>query len=185
VVVLLSTSLLLSMGIELPFIVYGAWLESSYGLSLSALGLASIVVGLAEGFSEIGTAVLTDRLGKRRSVLTGLAVMALSLLVLPAFAGMGLAGALTGVVLVTLGFEFAIVSLLPLATEVAPGDRASLLSLNVTAFGLGRIAGATGGALLWQWSGQSIAINAVAGAASAVLAAMLLWRGMAEIHDSD
>jgi predicted MFS family arabinose efflux permease len=86
------------------------------------------------------------------------------------------------VVLVTLGFEFAIVSLLPVATELVPEERASLLSLNVTAFGLGRMAGAAGGAWIWQWQGESIAANAAAGAACAVLAAVLVLKGMAEIR---
>jgi predicted MFS family arabinose efflux permease len=182
VVALLSTSFLLSMAIELPFIVYGAWLESAFGLSLSTLGLASIVVGLAEGVSEVGTALLTDRLGKRRSVASGLAMMAFSLLLLPWLAGMGLVGAMSGVVLVTSGFEFAIVSLLPLATELVPEERASVLSLNVMAFGLGRVAGAAGGAWIWQWQGENIAANAAAGAACAVLAAALVLRGMAQIQ---
>jgi uncharacterized membrane protein len=43
------------------------------------------------------------------------------------------------VALVLLTFEFGLVSLLALATEVAPNARASLLSLNVMAFSLSRI----------------------------------------------
>ncbi|MGD8399118.1 MAG: MFS transporter, partial [Anaerolineae bacterium] len=79
---LLATSLLLTMAQEIPFIVYGAWLESSFGLSLSTLGLASIVVGVVEAVAELGTTVLTDRLGKPRSVLGGLLLMAGGLVVL-------------------------------------------------------------------------------------------------------
>jgi predicted MFS family arabinose efflux permease len=183
VVVLLLTSLLLTMALEIPFIVYGAWLETSFGLSLSTLGLASIVVGLAEATAELGTTLLTDRLGKRRSVLSGLVGLAASLILLPVLARLGLAGALTGVVLVMLTFEFAIVSLLPLVTELVPEERASLLSLNVTAFSLGRILGAATGGWLWQWHGEDIALHAVAGAACALLAALLMFRGMVEIGD--
>jgi predicted MFS family arabinose efflux permease len=183
VIVLLLTSLLLTMAHEIPFIVYGAWLETSFGLSLSTLGLASIVVGLAEASAELGTTVLTDRLGKRRSVLIGLAGLAASLVLLPALATLGLVAALTGVVLVMLTFEFAIVSLLPLVTELVPEERASLLSLNVTAFSLGRIAGAVIGGGLWQWSGGGIAPNAAVGATCALLAALLMFGGMVEIGD--
>ena len=43
------------------------------------------------------------------------------------------------VALVLLTFEFGLVSLLGLATEVAPNARASLLSLNVMAFSLSRV----------------------------------------------
>lgn len=183
VIVLLLTSMLLTMASEIPFIVYGAWMETSFGLGLSTLGLASIVVGLAEASAELGTTVLTDRLGKRRSVLTGLAGLACSLGLLPGLAGMGLVAALTGVVLVVLTFEFAIVSLLPLATELVPEERASLLSLNLTAFSLGRIAGAGIGGWLWQGKGGGIGLHAVVGALCAVAAAAIVFWGMAEIGD--
>ncbi|MBN1139233.1 MAG: MFS transporter [Anaerolineae bacterium] len=180
VMVLLLTSLLMTAAVEAPFIVYGAWLETDFGLSLSTLGLASMVVGLAEVGGEFGTALLTDRLGKRRSVLFGLVGLSASLLLLPVLAQLGLAAALGGVVLVTLSFEFAIVSLLPLATELVAEARASLLSLNMTAFSLGRILGAVMGGWLWQGQVGAIALNAVAGAVCALLAALLMVWGMVE-----
>ncbi len=180
VVALLATSLLLTMSMELPFIAYGAWLERSFGLGLSALGLASLVVGLAEASAELGTTVLTDRLGKKRSVMAGLVGLGGSLLLLPWLADLGLVGALAGVVLVVLSFEFAIVSLLPLVTELAPEARGSLLSLNITTFSLGRIAGATAGGWLWSWAGSSITTNALAGAACALLAALVVSTGLSE-----
>lgn len=179
VVVLLLTSFLLVLAIEVPFIVYGAWLEATFGLSLSALGLASIVVGLAEATAEFGTTVLTDRLGKRRSVLLGLVGLAASLGLLPRLSQLGLAPAMIGVVLMLLTFEFAIVSLLPLATELAPEARASLISLNITAASLGRILGAVLGGWLWQW--QNIALHSAVGASCALAAALLLAWGVAEI----
>ncbi|MFN2227495.1 MAG: MFS transporter [Anaerolineae bacterium] len=181
VLALLLTSLLLTMASEVTFIVYGAWLEDAFGLGLSTLGLASMVVGLAEASAEVSTTVLTDRLGKKRSVLAGLLGLGGSLVVLPLLAGTGLAGALAGVVLMTVSFEFAIVSLLPLATELAPGARGSLLSLNMTTFSLGRIAGATAGGWLWQWSGATIGANALAGAACALLAALVVAVGWSEL----
>ena len=146
IVVLLLTSLLLTVANEVPFIVYGAWLETTFSLSLSALGLASIVVGLAEASAELGTTLLTDRLGQRRSVLFGLLGLAASLLLLPWLSQNGLAPALAGVALMLFTFEFGIVSLLPMATELAPDARATLLSLNIMAMSLGRILGAGIGA---------------------------------------
>jgi predicted MFS family arabinose efflux permease len=182
VIALLLTSLLLVLGMEMPFIVYGAWLEDAFGLSLSTLGLASIVVGLAEASAELGTTMLTDRFGKRRSVLWGLLALAVSLLLLPSLADLGLAAALAGVVLVVLAFEFTIVSLLPLVTEMAPDARASLLSLNVTAFSLGRMVGAAAGGWLWTWQPERITYQAMAGAACALLAAVAAYSGLAEIE---
>jgi predicted MFS family arabinose efflux permease len=183
VVVLLLTAVLFTMAVEIPFVVYGAWLETSFGLGLSTLGLASIVVGVAEASAELGTTVVTDRLGKRRSVLAGLLGLAVSLAVLPGFARLGLVGALAGVALAMLTFEFAIVSLLPLVTELAPEARATLVSFNVAAFGLGRIAGAATGGLLWQGHIGGIALNAWVGAGCALIAAGLVAWGMVEIGD--
>jgi predicted MFS family arabinose efflux permease len=178
---LLATSLLLTMAQEIPFIVYGAWLESSFGLSLTTLGLASIVVGVVEAVAELGTAVFTDRLGKQRSVLAGLATMGAGLVILPVAAGQGLAPALAGFAVVIIAFEFAIVSLIPLATEVVPEARASLLSLNVTAFSLGRMGGALMGGWLWGLGVEGIAPHAAVGAVCALLAAVAVWRGLGEV----
>jgi predicted MFS family arabinose efflux permease len=183
VVVLLLTSVLFMMAIEIPFVVYGAWLETSFGLSLTTLGLASIVVGLAEASAELGTTVITDRLGKRRSVLAGLSGLAASLVVLPGLARFGLVGALAGVALIMVTFEFGIVSLLPLATELAPEARATLFSLNVAAFSLGRIAGAATGGWLWQGQAGGIALNAWVGAGCALAAVILMAWGMVEIGE--
>jgi len=181
VVVLLLTSLLITLAIEIPFIVYGAWLEAAFGLSLTALGLASTVVGLADAAAELGASVITDRLGKRRSVLVGLLGLAASLVALPWLSRLGLAMALTGVVLMLLTFEFGVVSLLPLMTELAPDARASLTSLNLTAFSLSRILAAFVGGWLWRW--QNIALHTVVGAICALVAALLLAWGMVEIGD--
>ena len=176
VIVLLVTCGLLTLAIEVPFIVYGAWLETTYGLGLSTLGLASAVVGLAELAAELGTTAFTDRLGKRRSVLLGLLGLAGSLAVLPALSGLGLMGALAGVALMLLSFEFAIVSLLPLVSELAPEARASLFSLTLMAFSLTRTLGSVAGGWLWQW--ERITLHAAVGALCALVAALVLGLGM-------
>jgi len=173
---LMTCTFLLVLGIEFPFIVYGAWLESSFGLSLSTMGLASMVVGAAEATAELGTMALTDRWGKQRSVVASLLVMAAGLGLLPILARLGLAPALGGVFLMVMSFEFAIVSMIPLATELVPDRRASFLSLNATAISLGRIAGATAGGWLWQLRPQGIGLHATVGALLALLTAALMSR---------
>jgi len=180
VMVLLLTSFLLTLANEIPFIAYGAWLETAFGLSPTALGLASTVIGLAEATAELGTTVITDRLGKRRSVMMALLGLAASLAVLPWLAQFGLATALVGVVLMMLTFEFGLVSLLPLATELAPDARATLFSLTITAFNVSRMLGTFIGGWLWRW--ENIALHAGAGAACALVAALLVARGMREVR---
>ena len=178
VVVLLLVSLFLTLANEIPFIVYGAWIETTFDLSLSALGVASIVVGLAEATAELGASALTDRLGKRRSILVGLAGLAVSSIVLPWLSGLGLVAALAGVALMMLTFEFALVSLLPLATELVPDARASFLALIVTSFSISRILGAVVGGWLWRW--ENIALHAAVGTICALVAAFLLVWGISE-----
>jgi predicted MFS family arabinose efflux permease len=118
-------------------------------------------------------------------VLIGLAGLAASLAVLPSLAGMGLMPALIGVVLMVATFEFGLVSLLPLASELAPTARATLLSLNISAFSLGRFAGAAAGGWLWERSAGSLAFNAAAGAGCALVAAILVVVGIPEVQDQD
>jgi len=174
VVILLLTVWLQALAIEIPFIVYGAWLETSFGLGLGQLGLASIVVGLAEGGAEFGAMLITDRLGKRRCTLLGLLGLAAGLAALPWLASWGLGAALADIALVFFAVEFSFVSVLPLATELVPDARASLFSLVVASFSLSRVMGAPLGGWLWRW--QNIAVHAWVGAACAlVAAALLLW----------
>ena len=179
---MLAVGVLLAFAIELPFIVYGAWLEAAFGLSLSSLGLASIAIGLAEAVSELGTTVLTDRIGKRRSVLAGLLGLSVALAVLPWLAGFGLAAAMTGMVLVVLTFEFAIVSIIPLATELVPDARASFLSANVTAMVFGRMLGSVTGGWLWQNQVGGIALQAFLGAGLGLAAFLVMALGVREIR---
>jgi predicted MFS family arabinose efflux permease len=180
VVVLLLTASLLALSNEIPFIVYGPWLEETFGLDLTTLGLASTVVGLAEATAEVGTSLITDRLGKRRSVLIGLLGLAVSLAVLLVLRRLGLGAALLGVALMFLAFEFSLVSLLTMATELAPEARASLLSLIVTAFSLSRIGGTFVGTWLWRW--HNMGLHAALGIACALVAALLLGLGAREVE---
>lgn len=176
VVILLATNLFLIVAVEVPFIVYGAWLETTFTLSLTSLGIASTVVGLAELAAEVSIMAVTDRLGKRRSVVGGLIGLAVCLVALPRLAGMGLAGALVGVTCMMFCFEFAIVSLLPMATEVVADRRASVFSLVVVTASLGRALGSALGGWLWRW--ETIELNAGVGALCALSAALLLGWGL-------
>ncbi len=181
---LLLGSLLLTFANEVPFVVYGAWLEQSFDLGAGLVGLVSIVVGLSEATAEFGATVFTDRLGKRRSVVLGLVLLALSLVVLPFTVELGVVGALGGVAFMMLSFEYAIVSLLPLATEIVPEARGQLMSFNLAAMSLGRLLGAPTGGWLWDVGQAGILPHSIAGAACALGAAILFGRGLAGLSGS-
>lgn len=126
---------------EVINLVFGDWLEKSFGLSILALGGASVVIGIAEMTGEGLTAAVSDRLGKERSVVIGFLLNALVVLTLPWLGRTG-TGALAGLFCLYLTFEFAIVSSLTLITEVLPSARATLLGANVAAYAAGRGLGA-------------------------------------------
>ena len=96
-----------------------------------------MVLGLAELSGEGLTSLLVDRVGKQRSIAIGLVVCCLAALALPALSG-SVWAAVGGLAVFYLGFEYALVSSIPLMTEVVPGARATLMAVNVAAFSIGR-----------------------------------------------
>lgn len=170
---LLAVGALFSLGAEVTFVVFGAWLETDFGLSLVALGVASTVVAVAELAGEGGVLGSADRIGKRRAIAVGLAVASLAFAALPLLPG--LLGALGGSALAFAAFEFTIVSTIPHASEVAPRARSRYLALLVVAIGAGRALGAAIGAPLftrWEIAGPAT-VSALANIVA--LAVLLRW----------
>lgn len=166
-VALLAAMGIFAFGTDASFVVVGAWLESSFGLSLLALGGASTLLALAELAGEGGTMAFADRLGKRRSVAVGLVLSSTGYALWAVSSShLGLGLALLAVALV--GFEFAIVSALPLATEIVPHARARFLALGMVAFAVARATAAAIGPALFESAG--VAGNALVSTAANLLA---------------
>ena len=125
----LAVSALVILASENFFIIYGAWMEAQFGLEPAGLGLTSIVVSVAELAAAVLSAVSVDRLGKHRALFIGLAGNACAYLLLRVVAG-SFAGALAGIILLAATSEFAIVSTLPLVSELAPTARGTVTSVN-------------------------------------------------------
>ena len=165
---------------EIMFVVYGAWLEDSFGLSLVALGGTAVVVGVAELVGEGSTFAFTDRIGKRRSVMVGLAVSSIGFVALVPASGTLVPG-MAALAVALAGFEFTIVSAIPLATEVHPAARARYLSLLIVATAIGRTIGAGVGPVLFSRAG--LAANAIAAATADLLALAVLAAWVRERSD--
>ncbi len=133
---------------EMVNLVFGVWLADSFHLQIAALAGASAVIGASELSGEGLVALVTDRLGKARAVALGLAGNIFACLLLP-FIGRTEFGALTGLFLFYITFEFLIVSQLPLMSEAVPQARASVMALNLVGFGIGRSIGAFLSTLLY------------------------------------
>lgn len=155
------------------FVVYGAWFEDAFHLSIAALGFGTVAIGAAELMGEALTATVGDRLGLKRSVLTGLGVSTACYALLP-LAGHSLWTALGGLFLLFLSFEFTLVSSLSLTTELVPGLRATMMAGFFAAAGIGRVAGALMGGPVWLWGGMG-ATGTLSACANLLALSCLLW----------
>ncbi|MFZ0450993.1 MAG: MFS transporter [Desulfatiglandaceae bacterium] len=148
----------ISLANDSLFVVYGAWLEKTFSLSVTALGLGTSVIGAAELAGEGLTASLSDRFGLKRSVLWGLVVSTACYAAFP-FLGKDLSLALFGLFIVFLSFEFTIVTSFSLCTELLPGSRGTMMATFLAAAGAGRVTGAMIGGTVWTAGGIPLTIT--------------------------
>lgn len=162
---------------ELLLIVYGDWMEQSYGLDLTNLGLAAAVIGGAEVFGELTAGWSVDRFGKRRVVI-GLGLLLAGVYFLLPFTSISLAAALATLFIFFFLFEATFVGSMPLMTEVVPTARSVVLSVAFASAGLGRMVGALLGPLIWQQFG--LRGNTFVGALMTLLSILVLARWIHE-----
>jgi len=137
----ISIALWASAANELVNLIFGLWLEDTFGLQIAALAGASAVIGLSELSGEGLVALITDRIGKPQALAWGLSANALAAVLLP-YLGRTQGGALAGLFLYYITFEFVMVSQIPMMTEVVPSARATVMAFNVTGHSIGRALGA-------------------------------------------
>jgi MFS transporter, DHA1 family, inner membrane transport protein len=173
----LIVTMLILLASENVYIVYGAWLEKQFGLSVAAIGVASLVICLAEFSAESVSTGWVDRIGKRRAVMYGLLLNAAAFVLLPQIA-VNLTGALVGLFLVYLTYDFSVVSTLPLITELAPGARGTMMALNVAAMAVGRLISSLVAVRLWNAGG--LIANTLVSSALVVVAWLILASAIRE-----
>ncbi|MES0360150.1 MAG: MFS transporter [Anaerolineales bacterium] len=137
----LAMAMMFACANEMINLVFGIWLENSFGLMIAALGAASAVIGLSELGGESLAAAITDRLGKPLAVSLGLGLNCLAALALPIF-GSSTTGAIVGLFFFYITFEYALVSSVPMMTEVMPSARATVMAVVIASVSLGRAIGA-------------------------------------------
>jgi MFS transporter, DHA1 family, inner membrane transport protein len=148
----ISIALFANVANELVNVIFGVWLEDSFGLKIIALAGASAVIGISELSGEGLVAMTTDRLGKPLALTLGLVGNAFAAILLP-FTGQTQVGALIGLFFFYITFEYVMVSHIPLMTELVPSARATMLSMNVTGHAIGRAIGAFFAAYIYQGFG--------------------------------
>lgn len=158
-------------GNETIFIVYGDWMEISFGLSLLALGASAGVVGGAEIIGELFAGWSVDRFGKRPVIIVTGLLNALVCLLIPLTGG-NLAAALIAYFALFLAFEISIVGGVPLMTEIVPSARSVVMSSTIAAGALGRALGSWLGPFLFSRFGFSS--NGLVSAMITAVATLLL-----------
>ncbi|MDO8363189.1 MAG: MFS transporter [Actinomycetota bacterium] len=124
---------------QMLFVTFGSWLKDHYGMT--AAGVSAVVFGLGfcELFSSLSAARFTDHWGKARSAAIGAGVMMPAALILSVVHG-HLWIALPMLVIAIAAFEFAIVSTIPLGSELVRDNPARGIAILFTAGTLGRAA---------------------------------------------
>jgi predicted MFS family arabinose efflux permease len=170
-VAVIATTFLLAAANENINIVFADWMNISFGLDAVALGVVGSAIGGAEFAAQMTVALFVDRIGKWRMVAGGLVLGALAYAALPFLGATAMSGG-AGIVLTFFTFELTIVAALPLITEIAPNVRATLLSLGVAGFSLGRAAGSfIGPAVYAQYGFGAASFVSAAG----IFVACVIW----------
>jgi predicted MFS family arabinose efflux permease len=157
------------------FVVYGAWMEKSFGLGIVTLGLGTSAIGLAELLGETMTATLADRIGLKRSVMAGLTICIILYAMLPVV-GHTIPMAFVSLFLIFVSFEFMLVTSVSMATELLPETRATMMATYMGIAGLGRVVGALIGGPVWLMGG--IFATGMVSAIISALALGSLWWGL-------
>jgi predicted MFS family arabinose efflux permease len=175
----LGYAFLVSVANDNIFVVYGAWLEQSFHVSVIILGIGTAVIGVAELCGEGLTVLISDRIGLRRSVSFGLVSTIICYGLLP-LCSQNLLVALGGVFILFVAFEFAIVTSMSLCTEILPEYRATMMSAFFAAAGTGRVVGALLGGYFWMAGG--IWLTGLVSAGVTLIAFITLFLGLKAKH---
>jgi len=169
----LGFALLFGIANDNLFVVYGAWLEESFSLSIVFLGVGTSIIGAAELLGETLTAFFGDRLGLKHSIIIGIILTMLCYVILP-FSSQTLPRAFISLFVLFLIFEFTIVSSLSLSTELLPTSRATMMSGFFAAAGLGRVIGSLIGGHIWL-AGGIMATGLASGIICGVALVSFVW----------
>jgi MFS family permease len=158
----IATWFLLFFAFENIQVGYATWLAAQFGLDTAQRGTVQILFGVFEITAALGSALFLDRIGKKRGMAGGLIVVALGYVLLAALGSAALWLALGAISVTFLGFEFSVVSGVPIMGEQVPAARGTLIAVVMTAGGLGR--------MIADWTGSALAGSAGFSAAAVVSA---------------
>lgn len=151
----LAMGFLVITGNNLIGVIFGVWMDESYGLKIAAIGAAATVIGFAELAGEGVVGLVVDKFGKRRTIAAGFIINIISA-VIPFFIQGSIVGALIWLFIFYFSFELTLVAAIPLMTEVLPRARATLMAVFLAASSMGMAAGVFFGPRLYQAGGFTL-----------------------------
>ena len=170
-------SLCLTLSHEIFYINYGLWMGDAFGLALTALGAVTIVIAVAEIIGEFIVITVADRFGAKRTSMVGMLIAAVCFVIIPSLT-YSLPLAMFGIFVMFISIETSIVSALPLFSELLPKSRAVMMSANMGAHSLGRVAGAAIGATVYAGSGGNFTLIGIVAGGMGLVAFVVMWRGV-------
>jgi len=157
---------------------YAAWLAQQFGLSTAARGTVQILFGVFEITASFSSALFLDRIGKKRGVTGGLIVVLIGYVLLATLGSSALPIGLLAISIAFLGFEFSVVSGVPIMGEQIPTARGTMIALALTAGSVGRmIADWIGSALV---SGAGFPLAALISAIAALITVVVFTHWVKE-----
>lgn len=154
---------------------YATWLETHFGLDATQRGTVQILFGVFEIGASLGSALFLDRFGKKRGVVGGLIVVLIGYTFLATLGSAALWLGLTAISVTFLGFEFSVVSGVPIMGEQVPEARGTLIALALTAGSLGRMIADWLGSALVTGAGFEVAASVSAIAALVTVVVFARW----------
>ena len=178
----LATNAAMTGAAQFLFLGHGLWLEDTYDLDTAQIGFAVLAVGAIEVVATTGSSRFTDRLGKRRSMVAGSVLMTVAMVALAVLSAPPLWLGLVFLVVAFLGFEYGIVSSIPLISELDPGARAGMVGRGVAISTVVRAVGTAVATAVYVNAGFSalMTVAAVMGGVAVVLAAAVMTEPVAE-----
>jgi predicted MFS family arabinose efflux permease len=115
--IVVGTSYCIMAASQCVFVTFGAWLGDEFGFGPAGIAAVGFGLGSVELFAALNSARRTDAWGKERSIALG------SLLMLPAAVMLAIGSShlvigLAALAIYLMGFEFAVVSMMPIGTQL-------------------------------------------------------------------
>ncbi len=139
VLVSLLYGIIVQMSAEYMNLTYALWLDNSWGIQITTLGVIAFVFGITEMLGEGSVIQLSDRVGKQRMCMIGNVIGAVAAVAAPFIVPMNSTLAIAVIALYYFGFEIGMVTGFSVMTQVVPKYRAAFLGIYAAMNQLGRV----------------------------------------------